>query len=520
MTEPVPNKMGQKAALGGILMVGARFITRLIDMTMMIGLARILVPKDFGLVAIAMSLVLVTEAILELPLNQALLRLPAITKHHYDTAFTLSLLRGLVLWGILIGGAWPFAYFYHDSRLIALVCVLSLGPVARSLTSPRLVEYQKQLSFWRDFAVELFGKVAGFTFGVSVAVATHSYWAIAVSIVAYPIGMAIGSYRLAPYRPRLALSELGVFSGFVGWMSVAQAIGALNWQFERLLLGKLKVMSQLGLFSTASDVANIPFLALFGPLLRPMLAAFAFLREDAERLARAYQTACCAIIAVGLPFLVGESIVADATVRVILGPKWHEAAPWVQWLALSLTPALFGLASGPLFLSLGKPITLVKRNAVEFSVKLPIAVVGALLWGFYGIIVARFLSELTANLFCTLTVRRMIGLSLRDQLLAPWRSVVSTAVMAAIVLPLRYYLGPVPEIQDALLQITLIGMTGATSYCFVLWALWRMAGRPDGVEQIAINMLGAFTGKLQAATFRLALKGPKELAAANPERLI
>jgi len=511
--------MGRKAALGGILMVGARFITRLIDMAMMIGLARILLPKDFGLVAIAMSLVSVTEAILELPLNQALLRLTVVTKHHYDTAFTLSLLRGSALCAILVGGAWPFAHFYHDPRLIALVCMLSLGPVARSLTSPRLVEYQKQLSFWRDFTVELTGKIAGFVFGASVAVATHSYWAIAVGIVVYPVGMAIGSYRLAPYRPRLALSELGVFSGFVGAMSLAQAIGALNWQFERLLLGRLKTMSQLGLFSTASDVANIPFLALFGPLLRPMLAAFAFLHDDTERLARAYQTACCAIIAVGLPFLIGESLVADATVRVILGPQWHAAAIWVQWLALSLTPALFGLAAGPLFLSLGKPITLLKRNSVEFCVKLPTAVIGALLWGFYGILVARFISELTANLFCTLAVRRMIGLSLRDQLLAPWRSVVATAAMAAIVLPLRHYLGPPSGLGNALLQVSLTGTIGVMGYCLPLWALWRLAGRPSGIEQITMDMIGRISTKMQAAAIGTVFKSPKDMAPAKPERV-
>jgi len=84
-------------------------------------LARILQPADFGLVAIAMTLVSVVEAALKLPLNQALLRLPVTTAAQYDTAFTLSALRGLLLTLIVVLASWPFARSYvlapHRPRL-------------------------------------------------------------------------------------------------------------------------------------------------------------------------------------------------------------------------------------------------------------------------------------------------------------------------------------------------------------------------------------------------------------------
>ncbi|MDU6831583.1 MAG: oligosaccharide flippase family protein, partial [Bradyrhizobium sp.] len=74
----------------------ARLITRGLDLVTLVALGRLLSPTDFGLVAIAMSIVQILEAILELPLSLALMTLSTRTKSHFDSAFTLQLLRGLV----------------------------------------------------------------------------------------------------------------------------------------------------------------------------------------------------------------------------------------------------------------------------------------------------------------------------------------------------------------------------------------------------------------------------------------
>ncbi|OYV32903.1 MAG: hypothetical protein B7Z80_25595, partial [Rhodospirillales bacterium 20-64-7] len=89
MNTPSPQ-LGRKTALGSMLLVGARFVSRVFDLVTMLVLARLLEPSDFGLVAIAGSVVAIADATLDLPINQALIRLTHITDAHYDTAFTLS----------------------------------------------------------------------------------------------------------------------------------------------------------------------------------------------------------------------------------------------------------------------------------------------------------------------------------------------------------------------------------------------------------------------------------------------
>ena len=481
-------------------MVGARLITRVFDLVTMLVLARILQPTDFGLVAIAMTLVSIVEAALELPLNQALLRLPVITAAQYDTAFTLSALRGLLLTLIVVLASWPFAGFYADDRLVPLVCMLSIAPTARGLTSPRLAKYHKEMNFWRDFAIELAGKLIGFTVGLGIAILTRSYWSIAAGVVAYPLAMAIGSYVLAPYRPRLSLAESHLFSGFIGWTTAAQIVSALNWQFERLLLGKLQATSQLGLFATASDLANIPVLALFSPIMRPILAAFSQLRNEDGRLARSYQTASSAIVMVGVPLLVGESLLAEPIVLLILGEKWRGAIPLLRWLSVSLIPGLFALPAVPLVMFFGKTEIILKRNLVEFCIKTPILIIGVLNFGFAGVIFSRFLSEAISVVFWMNVVRRLVGLSIADQLLASWRAVLSTVIMIAPVLLCLRQIPVGGGTSEIALGLIITASIGATVYGAALYTLWVFSGYPSGIESLLVNKLGSSINKRQKPT--------------------
>ena len=477
--------IGRQVAAGGMMMVGGRLITRVVDMSTMLVLAHLLRPNDFGLVAIGMSLVLVAETAMELPLNQVLVRLDEISSTQYDTAFTLGLMRGGVLSLIVIIAAWPFARFYGEPRLFTLICVLSLAPVSRSLVSPRLAHYQKDMSFWRDFVLELTGKIVGFAVAVGTGIATGSYWSIAAGTVAVPVTNMIVSYGLAPYRPRLALSDLPTFTGFVGWMSVAQIVNAVNYQIEKLLLGKIKSPSQLGLFTTSSDIATMPFLAFFGPIIRPLLAAFSRLREDKQRLARSYQNACTAIVTLGLPLLVGESLVAEPAIRLVLGPNWLGAVDLLRWLSLSTIPALLAMPAIPLMMSLGNTKLVLQRNLFEFSAKVPVAVVGGIIFGFAGVIASRFASELVAGLFCMCVVKKHLGLSIREQLLNSWRSVVGTLLMVPPVLMCAEYLGSQVVPYSTLANFALPAAVGAAVYVTSLLGLWFISGCPHGVEAMA-----------------------------------
>jgi len=491
-----------RAAAGGVMLVGVRLLTRFSDLITMLVLARVLDPRSFGIVAIALSIVTIFETALELPLHNVLLRHSTLKPSFFDTAFTLSLARGAIIGSFLFAISVPFANFYHNSRLAALVCVLSLAPVFRGLISPKLAVYQRELSFWRDFIIEATGKAVASAAAISMALLTHSYWAIAIGTIIYPIGMTITSYVLAPYRPRISLVRLKYFLDFLGWNSAAQIVSAINWQCERLLLGRLQSPSQLGLFSTGNDVASIPFMAVFGPILRPLYAAFARTHDDRRALRRTYESASAALLTFGLPLLIGESCLAEPTVRLILGPKWLAAAPLVRWLSLSFIPALFAMSAAPLFMAVGDTKLLFRRNMVEFLVKLPLVTIGAIRLGFAGVIAARIISEVVAATFCLFTVHGLIGLAFRDQLLAGWRSIVSSLLMAAVILWGRSLIAHTAFFHSLFAELALLVPLGGLTYGGGLVLLWAISGRPSGVEAMMLAALRRFASERSVALRR------------------
>jgi O-antigen/teichoic acid export membrane protein len=483
--------LGRKAAMGGTWLIGARLLSRIIDLGTMLVLAHILHPKDFGLVAIAMSVIYVVEAALELPVSGALVRLQIVEPQHYDTAFTLSLLRGLLLGTIVCAGSWPFAHFYSDMRLFPLVCALAIAPAARGLVSPRLADFSRTLQFAPDFSMEMVGKVAAFTVAVILAVTTRSYWALAAGTVIAPVMATATSYLIAPYKPRLSLSAMSDFSGFLGWNTAAQTIGAFNWQTDRLMLAKLMSKTELGFFSTANDLATIPVMAFIAPIQRPLLSAFSLLKKEPARLAQSYQKSATAIVTLGLPILIGESLVAHQAVRLMFGSQWLGAAMPLRWLAISLLPSLFAMPVPPLVMAFGQTQLFFKRNLLEVCIKVPLVVVGAITHGFLGVIIARYISESITVLYSTFIVRKLVGLPIHRQLLGPWRSVVSVSAMALVIrfsLPLFAATDAVAPLAGGLL---IVAVLGAITYCSVLWILWNACGCPGGLEDMISSSLVA-----------------------------
>ena len=479
--------LGRKTAQSGVLLIGARLCARLLDLATMLILARLLQPRDFGLVAIAMTVVSIAEVVLDLNVGTALMRLPVLTRSQLDTAFTLSVIRGVALGAVILAAAWPLAIFYADHRLVMLVSVLSLSSILRGLNSPRIVEFQRQMSFWRDTVIQVLGKALAFAAALAVAFWTRDYWALVAGTVSYPIAMVAISYILAPYRPRFGFSEMPAFLGFLGWLTAAQSISAINWQFERLLLGRLVSFSRLGLFTTASDLTSIPLNAFVGPVIGPLYSAFSAVREDRARLVKIYQNASAAVMTLGLPILVGECLLAEPIVRFIFGARWLGAIPLLRGLSLSAIPSLLAMGAGPLMMSVGDTKFFVKKNAIELVVKIPLVVAGALAFGFTGVIGARIVSEFAAAGYAVAIVRRNFGLSIGRQILNLWRCVVSVAIMTPVVLLAARLLPPGVGVRQAALHLLVAAMLGAITYGAALGILWRASGRPAGLEALVLN---------------------------------
>lgn len=481
MSRPA-NRLRSQATAGAITLVASRLIARGFDLLTLVVLGRLLSPADFGLVAIAMAVVQIFEAVMELPLGLALVALPQRTKLHYDCAFTLQLMRGLALAAILAALAWPMSQIYGDHRLIWLVSALSIAPAARGLLSPRTVEYALNFNYLPSLTIEVAGKLAALVSSIVVAWLTASYWSIVTATIAAPVMMLVVSYIFAPYLPAISLKEWRTFSKYLRFTTAAQAVTALVWQMDQLMLGRFVDRNELGRFSMASNLSALPTQILIGQTISPLAVAFSSVRDDLERLKAAYHKSAITIAAIGLPAMVWISLNAEPVLRLVLGQKWVSAAPILAWLSLAMIPQLFAGPLVPLATTVNKTNVFLRLGLIELFIKAPLMMVGLLYYGVAGVIAVRLIMAVVMTGCTMFVVRELIGLRLKDQLLGPWRATLSTAIMAAAIALLQGRFADPPSILQLVLDLTIVGSVGVAVYAVSMFLLWRAAGSPDGVE--------------------------------------
>lgn len=467
--------LAMKAFRGAGWLVASRFLGRFVDFFTLLIMARVLTPADFGLTALALSCVAIVDMVLEVPVTQALVRLPQIDKSHLDTGFTLGALRGLAIALILLAAAWPFSRINGDPQLVPVILALAFAPIARGLASPGLIAFIRELGFLRNFLLETGGKLAAFCLAIGTLFLGGGYWALVVNFVAAPVFAGAISYVLAPYRPALSLARLPDFAGFVGWFTSAQLVSAVSWQFDRLLLGPGD-KEALGRYAVAADLSVMPTQSLIGPALQPIMAAFVRIKAESERLRLAFLKAARFSMLASAPCSLGIALTADLIVEVLLGPKWHGADWLLSLLSLSVMATPYFQTLYSLSLALGRPEVIFRLNLGDLAIRVVAVALGFLQWGVIGMAAGRLVAAAIMAGFYMRQLRSLLSIGVTEQLLNLWKIAVAAAVMSLGVLGLRAAVaGWQPP---AIVELTLVAVAGALLYGAVLLAcgLWLAIG--------------------------------------------
>ena len=207
-----------RLATGAVWVIGARLLSNVAAFIGMLALARLLLPEDFGIVAIAMTATVIVSSLTEVSVSAALVHLRKVEEDHFHSAWTLGMARGIVLSAILAGLAWPITWAYGDARLLPLMLVMAGITMISGFANPRLAIFARELSFWQDAVLNLGGRVTGLVVSIAIAWTFRSYWAIVAGQAATAACTIVLGYLLLPYRPRIRFYDLRRMLSFSAWL--------------------------------------------------------------------------------------------------------------------------------------------------------------------------------------------------------------------------------------------------------------------------------------------------------------
>ena len=366
---------------GGMWIAGARAVTNGLGFLSTILLARLLVPDDFGLVALATSILAIVNAVTALPVSEALIQHRKPTTDHFHTAWSIGVARAVLVALVMAASARPAALIYSDPRLEVVIYAFAFGVALSGLGNPRRIMLNRDLVFWQDALLSVGQKLAMIVVSLLIAWEYKSYWALILGSLAGQVAYVLLSYTALPFLPRITFKHTRDLLSFSVWLSLGQIINTINWRFDQLLIGGLSGRAALGYYSVGDNLAQLPTREAIAPLTQPLYPAFSRVADDHERLRAGYQRAQAFITAVALPIGVGFALLASPLILHFMGEKWAPAVIVAQGLSAIFALQTLGSLAQPLGMAAGATKLLFKRDVQMFFVRLPIITAGNLAGG-------------------------------------------------------------------------------------------------------------------------------------------
>ncbi|MBN8928218.1 MAG: oligosaccharide flippase family protein, partial [Rhodospirillales bacterium] len=488
---PSTASIAHRVAVGAGWLMGWRLISRILGFASTLTLARLLVPADFGLIAMATSCAAVVDGLSQLRVQDALIRNGAGDRDSWDTAFTLQAARGLLTATVIVVATPATVAWFGEPRLAPVLLVLAGLAFLAGFENVATVEFRRTLRFGRQFVLLAVPRLAGLATTIPLAFAWRSYWALIAGMAALRLSTLVLSYLLKPHRPRVTLAAWHGLIGFSLW-AWASTIASMVWErSDALILGGVFGPQDLGTYLLAFEIALLPITELVAPATDALFPGFAAARaEGSDVLSSTFLVIATLLIGV-VPAALALSASAAALVPVILGPRWELAAPLIAILSpvcifapVSYTCGTMLMASGYVrqhFLAMALA-SVVKIGVVSLAARTQdLLLTSAVLVACVAIESLAFLVQL----------RRLGRLDRRRWLPTLGRIALAAAVTGTLAVLSGQGWKPASP-QDptgGLLTGAALGFGTCATFWLTLAAAWWYAGRPDGAERRLVVLL-------------------------------
>ena len=398
-------------------------------------LARLLNPKDFGLVGMVAVLTGVLNLFRDFGLSAATVQHAIVTEEQTSTLFWVNMLVGLVLAGAAVGMAPAVAAFYHEPRLYWVTIIMASSFLFNAAGIQHSARLQRQLRFTTLSVIDTGSWLVSTVVAVAAAKAGYGYWALVAMTVTLPLVATIAFWAATAWVPRLPSRGAGIrpMLHFGSKITANGLIVYLASNFEKVLLGRYWGADAIGIYGRAYQLIRIPTDTLNGAVGEVAFSALSRLQDDAARLRSYFLKGYSLVLALTLPATFACCIFATDLIGVFLGPKWGSAAAIFRLL----TPTILVFAIANPLSWLVQAIGMVGRGVKMSLVIAPLMIASYLIglpygpkgmaWAYSSVMVLWLLPVVVWSLYRT-------PISIRDVAVTVSRPLLSSVVSAVAAL--------------------------------------------------------------------------------------
>jgi len=309
---------------------GIQFIVQIV-------LARLLVPEQFGTIAIVMVFITLAQVFVQSGFNTALIQKKDADEVDFSSIFFLSLGIAVILYVVIFIFAPLVSNFYDDEILTPVLRVLSLTLFTGAFNSIQNAYVSKNMLFKKLFRSSLGAIIISGILGVTAAYRDLGVWALVIQQLSNQVSICIIMWFSVKWRPKFVFSfqkVKGLFS-FGSKLLISQIINVLYMDLRTLIIGKVYTKSTLAYYNRGEQFPKLIVTNIDGSIQSVMLPTLSSYQDNKVRAKEIMRRAIKSSSFLLFPMMIGMAVVAESLVTIVLKEKWLPAVPFLQIFCFS-----------------------------------------------------------------------------------------------------------------------------------------------------------------------------------------
>lgn len=414
--------------------------TQGIQFVVQIVLARLLLPEDYGIIALVSVFTVIAGVFVQSGLNTALIQKKEVDDLDFSSVFYLSLFLSCFIYIILFFAAPFLAIFFEMSQITLVFRVLSVTLVFGAFNSIQNALISRNLQFKKLFFSSTGAILISGMVGIFMAYSGFGVWSLVVQQLSNQLLATLILWFNVKWRPKNLFSFKRVKRLFsFGWKLLASAlIDTAYRDLRSLIVGKMYSPAILGFYNRGQQFPSVIVSNIDGSIQSVLLPILASQQDNKHRVKDMTRRAIITSSCITFPLMVGLAVTAEPVVKILLTEKWLSSVPFVQIYCISYMLMPMHTANLQAINALGRSDIFLKLEVIKKILGITILAV-TVFYGVYAIALGSILSGIVSTFINAYPNKQLLGYSYKEQWVDIMPSLSLSLMMGAVVYSFKWF---------------------------------------------------------------------------------
>ncbi|ETI91187.1 MAG: Polysaccharide biosynthesis protein [Clostridium butyricum DORA_1] len=411
---------------------GIQFIVQIV-------LARILLPNDYGIIALIAIFITVANVFVQSGFNTALIQKKDATEEDFSSVFYLSLFIAIILYALIFFASPYIAYFYKTPELISVLRVLSITLIFGAFNSIQNAIISRRMEFKKLFASSIGAIILSGITGIVLAYIGLGVWALVAQQLVNQLSVTVILWFTVKWRPKLIFSFSKINKLFsYGWKLLLSAlIDTLYMNLRSLIVGKIYSPSMLGYYNRGDQFPQLIVSNINGSIQSVMLPTLSSEQDNKQKVKELVRRSIVTSSFLLFPMMIGLAVVGESLIKIILTDKWLPCVPFMQIFCLSYALWPIHTANLQAINALGRSDIFLKLEIIKKLMGIIILIISMFL-GVYAIAVGTLISGIISTFINAHPNLKLLNYSYTEQIKDIMPSFIISIIMGIIIYPIKF----------------------------------------------------------------------------------